>query len=57
MSPDPQRLKDVRVDFARGNIASVERYLADDVRWNILGNGTVRPIARSSGSTTKRFRR
>jgi ketosteroid isomerase-like protein len=41
MLPEPQRLKDISVEFAKGNIASVERYLADDVRWNILGNGTV----------------
>jgi uncharacterized protein len=41
MSPDPQRLKDVSVEFAKGNIASLGRYLADDVKWNILGNGTV----------------
>jgi hypothetical protein len=41
MSPDPQRLKDISAEFARGNIAAMERHLADDVRWNILGNGTV----------------
>jgi ketosteroid isomerase-like protein len=41
MSGDKQRLKDVSEQFARGNMEFVGPYLADDVKWNILGNGTV----------------
>jgi uncharacterized protein len=41
MSPDPQWLKNISVEFARGNMAPVKRYLADGVKWNILGSGTV----------------
>jgi ketosteroid isomerase-like protein len=41
MSLDTQRLKAISEQFAKGNMDVVEPYLADGVRWNILGNGTV----------------
>ena len=33
--------KDISEQFAKGNMDFVEPYLAADIRWNILGSGTV----------------
>ena len=41
MSPNKQLLKDISEQFSKGNMAFVKPYLADDMEWNILGNGTV----------------
>jgi uncharacterized protein len=41
MSPDTQLLKDVSEQFAKGNMAFVTPYLAEGIRWHILGGGTV----------------
>jgi len=41
MSSERERIKELSVEFAKGNIAAVEPYLADDVRWNILGEDTL----------------
>jgi len=45
MQLDKQRLKDISEQFARGNMDFVKPYLAEGVRWNILGNGTVTGMA------------
>jgi len=37
MSRDRQLLKDVGEQFAKGNMEFVGPYLADGVKWNILG--------------------
>ena|SRR5687768_10344873 len=41
MPLDLRKRKDISVQFAKGNMDFVEPYLADDIRWNILGSGTV----------------
>ena len=41
MSPNKQLLKDISEQFAKGNMEFVEPYLADGIKWNILGDGTV----------------
>ena len=41
MPSDKQLLKTVSEQFAKGNMGFVEPYLAADIRWNILGSGTV----------------
>jgi ketosteroid isomerase-like protein len=41
MSQDKQRRKDVSVQFAKGNMTFVEPHLAENIRWNVLGDGTV----------------
>ena len=41
MPLDAQQRKDISEQFAKGNMAFVTPYLADDVKWNILGGGTV----------------
>lgn len=41
MPVDTKRLKDISEQFAKGNMDFVKPFLADDVRWNILGSGTV----------------
>jgi ketosteroid isomerase-like protein len=41
MSAERERIKELSVEFAKGNIAAVEPYLADDVRWHVLGEETL----------------
>ena len=36
-----RKRKDISEQFAKGNMDFVELYLADDIRWNILGSETV----------------
>lgn len=41
MANDKNLLKDISEHFAKGDMVFVEPYLADGVKWHILGNGTV----------------
>jgi ketosteroid isomerase-like protein len=41
VSPNQQLLKDISEQFAKGNMAFVEPYLAERMEWSILGNGTI----------------
>ena len=35
-------LKKISEEFAKGNLQFCEPYLADDLKWNILGNSTIK---------------
>ena len=41
MTRQAPSLKDISVQFAKGNMAFVEPYLSADVRWNVLGSETI----------------
>jgi ketosteroid isomerase-like protein len=40
-TPDLHLLKKISEAFTRGNIAFSQTYLADDIRWNIVGNSPI----------------
>jgi len=41
MASDNQLLKKISEEFAKGNLKFYEAYLAEDIKWNILGEDTI----------------
>jgi ketosteroid isomerase-like protein len=41
MTSNKQLLKKISEEFARGNLSFFEEYLAEDIKWNILGEVTI----------------
>jgi ketosteroid isomerase-like protein len=41
MTSNKQLLKKISEEFARGNLSFFEAYLAEDIKWNILGEETI----------------
>ena len=41
MASDYQLVKKISEEFAKGNLTFSEAYLAEDIKWNILGEDTI----------------
>ena len=41
MAVNNELLKRISEEFAKGNLGFSEAFLADDIKWNILGNDTI----------------
>jgi ketosteroid isomerase-like protein len=41
MTSNKQLLKKISEEFAKGNLSFFEAYLAEDIKWNILGEETI----------------
>ena len=41
MAVNNELLKRISEEFAKGNLAFSEEFLADDIKWNILGSDTI----------------
>ena len=41
MAVNDELLKRISEEFAKGNLAFSEAFLADDIKWNILGSDTI----------------
>src|SRR5215217_5693288 len=41
MASNNQLLKKISEEFAKGNLRFYEAYLAEDIKWNILGEDTI----------------